>query len=158
MSIPHWYQNIFTQPQGVTKLNIFIRTIHRYRIQSIFSRSLIFAFNSRIDSLHSTDWGKRLQSRHALKTLNLCHRKSILQQVSSAISGNLVMLLKTKYDHINSRFRLFKELKTSDIKAGVFDEMKFSYYPEEAHRSICCSYTSFFTRKSFFCLSLNFLT
>ena len=145
------------QPQGVTKLKIFIRKFHRHRMQSIFPRSLIFAFNSRIDLLYLTDWGKRLQSRHALKTLNLCHRESILQQVISAISGNLVMLLKTKYYHINSRFRLFKELKTSDVKADVFDEMKFRCYPEEAHRSICCSYTSFFTRKLFFYLSLNFL-
>ena len=28
-----------------------------------------------------------------------------------------VMFLKTKYDHINSGFRLFKDLKTSHIKA-----------------------------------------
>ena len=61
-------------------------TIHRHKIheQSIFSRFLIFVFNSTIDSLYLIDWGKLFQSRNALSNTNLCRRKSILQQVISA--------------------------------------------------------------------------
>ena len=45
------------------------------------------------------------------------------------------MFLKNKYDHINSGFRLFKDLKISHIKhASVFDGLKIHYYPEEVHR------------------------
>ena len=42
--------------------------IHRHKIndQSIFPRSSIFVFNSRIDSLYLTGWEKLFQSRHAL--------------------------------------------------------------------------------------------
>ena len=51
------------------------------------------------------------------------------------------MFLKTKYDHINSGFRLFRDLKTSHIKAlSDFDELKLHYYPEEVHRSFCYCY------------------
>ena len=50
------------------------------------------------------------------------------------------MFLKTKYDHINSGSRLFKDLKTSRIKARVFDELKFHCLPEEAHRSFSHCY------------------
>ena len=43
-------------------------TIHGHKMheQSIFPRSFIFVFNSRIDSLYLPDWGKLFQSRHAL--------------------------------------------------------------------------------------------
>ena len=54
-----------------------------------------------------------------------------------------IMFLKTKYDHIDSGFRFFEDLKTSHIKArnvNVFDERQFHCYPEEVHRSFCCCY------------------
>ena len=46
-------------------------TIHRHKIheQSIFSRSFIFVFNSKIDSLYLIDSGKLFQSRHALNNI-----------------------------------------------------------------------------------------
>ena len=50
------------------------------------------------------------------------------------------MFLKTKYDHINSGFRLFKDLKTSHIKARVVDGLKIHYYPEEVHHSFYYCY------------------
>ena len=50
------------------------------------------------------------------------------------------MFLKTKYDHINSGFRLSKDLKTSHIEARVFDGLKIHYYPEEVHCSFCYCY------------------
>ena len=97
-------------------------TIHRHKIheQSKFPRSFIFVFNSRIDSLYLADWGKLFQSRHALKNTEF------MPYEVDFTAGNLskgpflilyVMFLETKYDHINSRFRLFKDLKTSHIKA-----------------------------------------
>ena len=74
-------------------------------------------------------------------TLNLCRRKSILQQVISAKDRLLeVMYLKTKYDHVNSGFRLFKDLKTLHMKARVSHELKLYCYPEEAHHSFCHCY------------------
>ena len=47
-----------------------LQTIHRHKIheQSVFPRSFIFVFNSRIDSLYLADRGKLSQSRHALNS------------------------------------------------------------------------------------------
>ena len=125
----------------------FIRyPTHRHKIheQSIFPRFFIFAFNSAIDSLYLTDWGKLFQSKHALNNTEF-----MLQEVDSA-EGNLIkgpflilyfMFLKTKYDHRNSGFRLFKDLKIHIIKhVSVFDGLKIHYYPEEVHRSFCYCY------------------
>ena len=51
------------------------------------------------------------------------------------------MLLKTKYDHINSGFRLFKDLKTSHIKAvSDLDGLKLHYHSEEVRHSFCYCY------------------
>ena len=102
---------------------LFFKLVHWHKIhaQSIFPRSFIFVFNSAIVSLYLTDWGKLFQSRHALN-----HTEFIPLEVDFA-AGNLgkgpflilyVMFLKTEYDHINSGFRSFKDLKTSRIKAG----------------------------------------
>ena len=97
-------------------------TIHRHKIheQSIFPRSFIFVFNSTIDSLYLIDWGKLFQSRHAL------NNTEFMPNDVDLAAGNLskrpflilyVMFLKTKYDHINSGFRLFKDLETLHVKA-----------------------------------------
>ena len=40
--------------------------MHKIYEQSMFPRSFIFIFNSRIDSLYLADCGKLLQSRRAL--------------------------------------------------------------------------------------------
>ena len=60
------------------------------------------------------------------------------------------MFLKTKYEYINSGFRLFKDLKTSYIKVlklvSVFRELKFHCYPEEIQRSFSRS-----SRQEVFC-------
>ena len=111
--------------------------IHRHKIheQSIFPRSFIF-LNSTIDSLYLIDWGKLFQSRHAL------NNTEFMPQEVDLAAGNLskgpflilyVMFLKTKYDHINSGFRLFKDLKISHINkhVNVFDELKLHYYPKK---------------------------
>ena len=75
---------------------------------------------STIDSLYLIDWDKLFQSRHAL------NNTEFMPQEVDLAAGNLskgpflilnVMFLKTKYDHINSGFRFFKDLKTSHIKA-----------------------------------------
>ena len=75
---------------------------------------------STIDSLYLIDWDKLFQSRHAL------NNTEFMPQEVDLAAGNLskgpflilyVMFLKTKYDHINSGFRLFKDLKISHIKS-----------------------------------------
>ena len=97
-------------------------TIHRHKTheQWVLPRSFILEFNSRIDSLYLRDWGKLFQSRHALNNTEF-----MLYEVHFA-AGNLskgpflilyAMFLKTTYNHLNSGFRLFKDLKTSYIKA-----------------------------------------
>ena len=54
-----------------------------------------------------------------------------------------VTFLKTRNDHINPGLTLFKDLKTSHIKARkCLCKRKFQCYPEEVHRSFCCCYTS----------------
>ena len=47
-------------------------TIHQHKTheQAIFSRSLSFVFNSRINSLYLTDWARLSQSRHALNNID----------------------------------------------------------------------------------------
>ena len=74
---------------------------------------------STIDSLYLIDWDKPFQSRHAL------NNTEFMPQEVDLAAGNLskgpflilnVMFLKTNYDHINSGFRLFKDLKASHIK------------------------------------------
>ena len=53
------------------------------------------------------------------------------------------MFLKTKYDHINSEFRLLKDLKTSHFKVqSDFDGSKLHYYSEGVHHSFCYCYIS----------------
>ena len=65
------------------------------------------------------DQGKMFQSKHAL------NNTEFMPQEVNLAAGNLSkepfvilydMFLKTKYDHINSGFRLLKDLKTSHFK------------------------------------------
>ena len=53
--------------------SLILYPTHRHKIhgQSIFSRFFIFVFNSAIDSLYLTDWGKLFQSKHALNNTEL---------------------------------------------------------------------------------------
>ena len=73
-------------------------TIHRHKIheQSIFPRSFIFVFNSKIDSLYLTDWGKLfnktlgrvLVAKHSaepFKRSATCLKKSAERLKSSAV-------------------------------------------------------------------------
>ena len=67
MSMPHSKQFHASTGRYISKSFILYPT-HRHKIheQSIFPRFFIFVFNSAIDSLYLTDWGKLFQSKHAL--------------------------------------------------------------------------------------------
>ena len=106
----------------MNKKKLILYTMHRHNTHEtpIFARSFVFVFNSTKDSLCLIDWDKLFQSRHVLNTTEF-----MPQEVDFA-AGNVskgpflilhVMYLKTKYDHINLGFRLFKDWKTSHIKA-----------------------------------------
>ena len=73
-------------PQGCYINKTFILySIHLYKIheESTFPRSFIFDFSSRIDSTYLIDWGKLIQSRHAL------NNTEFMQKEVDIAAGNL---------------------------------------------------------------------